>query len=119
MAKKDKNKEVEVEGQLGEILDDAPETKKKLIKHAADIVRRLDNVVSELYELREDSQSLIDGTLAPTTDFAPKDMQRFEEMFTVIDASVGILYQLAKRMSRKYVGKEIADLDHKRKSLKV
>ena len=91
-------------------------TDKKYLNKAETLTRKMDKVLSDLYELRDKAQTLAHGEIS--TDINDKDHDRFEEVFTVLDAISGTLYMLTRRMARKYVGKEIADLDANRKTLK-
>ena len=93
---------------------------KKYLKQVEKAVRKLDNAISELNEVGQDLHHLAHSLEYSTTEISDKDVDRTTEMFEVVDATLDILYNMATRMSRKYVGKDLDDIKKdKRKSLKV
>ena len=119
MAKKSNVVAIEEAGKVAdEILSEIqPKTDKKILKAAEDAVRKLDNVLSDLHKVAHDFDDITQSIISVEVD--PKDDDRLHEASEVTHATATTLYFLAARMSRKYVGKEIANLsDKKRKSLK-
>ena len=100
---------------------DAEKTKtdKRLLKKAAKLVRKLDVVVSNLCDLEMEVGELRDWDANEYDDVEDKDNARFNEMYEILHSSTIILYHMTARMARKYVGKEVAPLENKRKALKA
>jgi hypothetical protein len=88
---------------------------KEYTKKAEKIIRRMDGVLTDVYELAVKAAEL---SASDTPEIAPKDNDRFKEMSEVLRSVECNLYWLTERMARKYVGKNIAPLDPGRKSLK-
>lgn len=133
--KKDKNvveipagKERKVLGMVADAIDGANalelapsetelKTDKKTLNKTAKIVRRLDNIVTDLFRIEDDTHDLSNSI--SEIDHNQKDSDRIKEINLVAFATATILYQLTARMARKYVGKEIdSTLNGTRKSLK-
>lgn len=109
------------EDNLKEITEKKPKTDKKYLNQAAKLVRRLDNVLTGLNKVAHDSRELeADMEDIPNTEINEKDFARVTELTDTIEAVAEIIYYVTARMSRKYVGKEIASLENKkRESLKI
>lgn len=92
-------------------------TDKKTLNKTAKIVSRLDNIVTDLFRIEDDTHDLSNSI--SEIDHNQKDSDRIKEINLVAFATATILYQLTARMARKYVGKEIdSTLNGTRKSLK-
>lgn len=103
-----------------EVVTEKQKTNKRYLKQVESIVRRLDGAISELNSVSVELRNFQARHGISITEIDEKDLNRTEEMEEVVSASLMILYQMANRMSRKYVGKTIEEIgDHKRKSLKL
>jgi hypothetical protein len=91
-------------------------TKKSYLKTVDKLVRRVDRIVTDLYEARNEAEVLVSTMI--DADVAPKDKSRFYELFDVLDAVTNILYRSNSRMVRKYTGKNVDGLFVSRTSLK-
>jgi hypothetical protein len=122
MSKKDKAVKLENELNAEQIVEEVKVPKqlpstKKCLQQIAKVVRRMDNTLTDLNKVKFEVDELF--TKFNPDDVAPKDEARMREMLEVVQASTSILWYLTKRMARKYVNKDIADLsDYKRKALK-
>jgi hypothetical protein len=103
--------EITVEGEAIKL-----QTNKKYLKQAEKIVRRMDNVLTDVHNLASEADSIYSNVI--NTEVSDKDNDRFNEIREVLIAVQSTLYWLTDRMARKYVGKEIASLGDGRKSLK-
>lgn len=98
---------------------DTLKTDKKILNKTAKSVRRLDYMVTTLYQLQRDTYEPLESGYSGNSIISVKDGERINEMSDIIGATADILFMLTRRMARKYVGKEISNLrDGKRKSLK-
>ena len=88
--------------------DKQPKTNKKYLKEAEKIVRKMDSLLSDIFDLRTRANDL--EMNANTTEIDSRDARRFSELVEVLSAVQGTLYWLTERMARKYVGKEISAL---------
>lgn len=121
MKKKNETKDtnvVDFGDQQVKIKVDDVKTDKKLLKAAEKVVRRLDRIVTDLSALSYDALRLRNWDESEYNQCSEKDQARLEEMAGIIDSSTKILFCVADRMARKYIGKQIEGLSYERKSLK-
>jgi hypothetical protein len=96
--------------------EDKQKTDKKYLKRAEKLVRKLDNVLTDLNKVTVDARTLEAEII--TSEVSRRDEARFSEMAIILESSTNVLFQLTDRMARKYVGKEIDNLGRGRSSLK-